>query len=61
MLVQSEVVLEHGAWVVYLEVWFEDGIERKRIGSYLSESRARVAARWITWAARREITPPTGL
>lgn len=61
MLVQSEVVREEGAWVVYLEVWFEDGIQRKRIGSYRDERKARVASRWVTWAARREITPPTGL
>lgn len=61
MLVQSEVVIEDGAWVVYLEVWFPDGIQRKRIGSYLDQRRARTAARWVTWAARREITPPTGL
>ncbi|MEN1705070.1 MAG: hypothetical protein AAGJ54_06095 [Planctomycetota bacterium] len=60
MLVQSEIVLESGAWVVYLEVWFDDGIQRKRIGDYRSEAKARIAARWITWAARREITPPMG-
>ncbi len=61
MLVQSEVVRENGSWVVYLEVWFETGIERKRIAEYPSEDKARLAARWMTWAARREITPPTGL
>lgn len=61
MLVQSEVLQEAGAWVVYLEVWFTNGIERRRIGTYRSEHKAHIAARWITWAARREITPPTGL
>ena len=61
MLVQSEVVLEKGQWVLYLEVWFEDGIQRKRIDAYRSEYKARTAARWITWAARRDIAPPTGL
>lgn len=61
MLAQTEVVLENGAWVVYLEVWFVDGIERKRIQAYRSEHKARVAARWIAWSARREISPPTGL
>ena len=61
MLVQSEVVREDGQWVLYLEVWFVDGIQRKRIDSYASEHKARTAARWITWAARRDMTPPTGL
>ena len=60
-LVQSEVVVEDGAQVVYLEVWFPDGIQRKRIGAYRDEKKARTAARWVTWAARREITPPTGM
>jgi len=60
MLVQSAVVREDGMWVLYLEVWFQDGIRRRRINAYPSESKARIAARWITWAARREITPPTG-
>ena len=46
MLVQSEVLQEAGAWVVYLEVWFTDGIERRRIGAYRSEHKARIAARW---------------
>lgn len=61
MLVQAEVLLEDGAWTVYLEVWFVDGVERRRISSYPSEKKARIAARWIAWAARREITPPTGM
>lgn len=60
MLVQSEVVRERGMWVVYLEVWFESGIERKRIAEYPSEAKARLAARWMTWAARRDIDPPLG-
>lgn len=59
MLVQSEVLRERGMWVVYLEVWFDDGIERKEVGAYPSEAKARLAARWMTWAARREMSPPT--
>ncbi len=61
MLAQTEVILENGAWTVYLEVWFTEGIQRKRIAAYRSEHKARTAARWIAWAARRDITPPTGL
>ena len=61
MMVQSEVVRENGQWVLYLEVWFVDGIQRRRIDSYPSEAKARTAARWVTWAARRDMTPPTGL
>ena len=61
ILVQSEVVRERGQWVLYLEVWFEDGIRRQRIDAYPTEAKARTAARWITWAARRDMTPPTGM
>ena len=60
MAVNGEVVYENGTWTLYLEFWYVEGIERKRFDTYRSEHKARVAARWIVWAARREINPPTG-
>ena len=60
MAVNSEVLCENGSWTLYLEFWYVEGIDRKRIGTYRSEQKARIAARWIVWAARREISPPTG-
>ncbi len=55
------VVLDRGSWWVELEFLFEDGIRRKRVNSFRSEGRARVAARWIGWAAQRDIDPPMGM
>ncbi len=57
-LVEAEVLQENGAWVVYLEIWFADGPRRHRIDTYYTEAKARLAARWIQWAARREIDTP---
>lgn len=54
------VILEGGSWQVELEFLFSDGIRRKRVGAYRSEPKARVAARWIGWAAQREIDPKFG-
>jgi hypothetical protein len=59
-VVQAEVVNEQGAWTVYVEFWFTKGIERHRIGTYRSEQEARLASRWMAWAARRDVRPPTG-
>lgn len=61
IFLESQLVIEAGEWVVYLEFMTERGMERKRIGAYRSEKKARVAARWMSWAARREIGFPTGL
>ena len=60
-LVQVEVKLDKGAWAVFLTIWTEDGAEVRRVGDYRSEGKARVAARWIEWAAMRDIDFPTGL
>jgi hypothetical protein len=61
IFLDSRVEREGGGWVVYLEFLFPHGLESKRIGSYRSEGKARVAARWMSWAARREIGWPRGL
>lgn len=60
-LVQAEVRRENGAWVVFLTVWTEEGADVRRVGDYRSEGKARIAARWIEWAAMRDIDFPTGL
>ena len=60
IVLACNVILDEGSWVVELEFLFPDGIQRKRVGSYRSEKKARIAARWIGWAARREISRPTG-
>lgn len=54
---------ESGRWVVYLEVGFASNaegiaVERKRIGDYSTEQRARVAADWIERTADRDLTRP---
>lgn len=59
--VETEVVHEQGSWAVYLELWFDNGVRRQRVGDYSSEHAARTAARWIIWAARRDARPPDGL
>ncbi len=41
---ETFVEKEKGQWVVYMEVIFADEIRRHRIASFISESRARVAA-----------------
>lgn len=61
IFLDSCVEREEGAWVVYLEFLFDEGMGRRRIGSYRSEGKARLAARWMSWAARREIGRPRGL
>ncbi len=61
IFIESRVELEAGAWVVYLEFLFDQGMESRRIGSYRSEGKARTAAQWMSWAARRDIGWPRGL
>lgn len=56
-----EVSSDAAGWWVELVVGFEADLVRRRIGPYLTEQRARVAARHIARAASREAPPPTGL
>lgn len=56
-----EVTSDAAGWWVELVVGFADDVVRRRIGPYLTEPRARVAAHHIARAAGRETPPPTGL
>lgn len=60
----SDVAHDTTGWWVDLTVGFEgdDGAEvvRRRVGPYLTEQKAQVAAHFIARAAGREGPPPTG-
>ncbi|MFZ5991438.1 MAG: AP2 domain-containing protein [Deinococcota bacterium] len=59
---ETFVERERGQWVVYMEVIFADEICRHRIGSYFSETRAKVAAHYMRESANINWgRPPTGL
>ena len=55
--VQTEVVAEHGQWVVYLLVVTPEGVERRRLESYFTETKARLAADVIRRTAARRRAP----
>lgn len=68
--VESEVVQEHGRWVVYLviTVWRGDAAGeplerlRRRIRDYATKAEADVGRSWMHRAADRDRrSPPTGL
>jgi len=56
-----DVTNDRAGWWVELTVGFADDLVRRRIGPYLTEQAARVAAEHIRRAAGREAPPPTGL
>lgn len=53
--VQTVVVHENGQWAVDIVVVFADGVVRKRIDTYMTRSRADIAADLIKRAAERDI------
>lgn len=55
-----EVTADHAGWWVELVVGFTDDVARRRIGPYLTEKHAKVAAHHIRRAADRDAPPPTG-
>ena len=55
--VQTEVVPERGQWAVYLVILTPAGIERRRLQSYIHESKARLAADVIRRTAARRRAP----
>jgi hypothetical protein len=58
---RAYVERERGEWVVSVEVLFLTEIVTRRIQAYSSQSKAETAAKWIGWAANRDLTsPPTG-
>jgi len=42
---------DRGQWVVYMEVIFADEICHHRIGSYISEAKAKIAAHYMRESA----------
>jgi hypothetical protein len=56
--VETYVEQERGQWVVDIVVIFEDEAVRRRINTYRTERRARIAAEWIKRAAQRDIKGP---
>ncbi|WP_088316896.1 hypothetical protein [Kineosporia sp. R_H_3] len=56
-----DVTHDREGWWVELTVGFRDDVVRSRIGPYLTEKQARVAAEIIPRAAGRQAPPPTGL
>ena len=52
---RADVVLEHGEYVVYLDVVLVSGAVRKKIGVWPDRRRAEVAAREIQRQAGRHI------
>jgi hypothetical protein len=65
----TQVVEEHGLWVVYLTVTFWEYDDeptlfsvRHRIAAYATRRQADIAAEWIARNANRDLpSPPTGL
>ena len=56
--VDTVVVEERGQFAVDIVVVFDDGVVRKRIGTYRTRRRAELAANLIRRAAERDIRGP---
>lgn len=56
--VQTVVVAERGQWAVDILVVMDDGVVRRRIGTYRSEALARISANYIKRGADRDIPGP---
>jgi hypothetical protein len=56
--VETYVEEERGQWVVDIVVIFEDEAIRRRVNTFRTERRARIAAEWIKRAAQRDIKGP---
>jgi len=56
--VETTVVEEHGQWHVDIVVVFDDELVRRRVGTYFTERRARIAADLIKRTAERDISGP---
>lgn len=55
--VAPEVVAEHGRWTVYLLVLTAEGVERRRLASYPTESLARTSAATLARTVCRRRPP----
>lgn len=60
-IVSTEVVEEHGRFVVLLHVVFADGVVGHRMGDYHSRARAEMAARIIKSTAERQAPADWGM
>jgi hypothetical protein len=56
--VETVVVEERGQWHVEIVVVFDDELVRRRVGTYFTERRAKVAADLIKRTAERDISGP---
>lgn len=56
--VETEVVAERGQWAVDIIVIFTDGVVRRRISTYRTETLARISANCIRRGAERDISEP---
>ena len=56
--VETVVVAERGQWAVDIVVVMDDGIVRRRIGTYRTEALARISANYIRRGADRDIPGP---
>lgn len=52
--VVTEVIEEHGQWVVYVEIGDSESCVRHRINAYHKKSLAEIAAKWIKRTAEKE-------
>ncbi|MEM9665989.1 MAG: AP2 domain-containing protein [Bacteroidota bacterium] len=57
LTISTQVVPESGQWAVYMEVTFPDVVRRFHVGTYRSEQRAKIQARYV----RRYADLPPGL
>jgi hypothetical protein len=56
--VETAVIEENRQWHVEIIVVFEDEVVRRRVGTYFTEKRARIAADLIKRTAERDISGP---
>lgn len=59
--VSTEVVEEHGRFVVVLTVVFDDGAVQHRLQSYHTRTKAELAARIVRATAERDHRPDWGM
>jgi hypothetical protein len=59
---ETFVIYEQGYWTVYIEVIFDDVIQRHKVGTYYSEAKAKIAAHYMKESANVQWNNlPTGM
>jgi len=61
LFVSTDVVEEQGRFTVVMDVVFDDGAVRHRLGSYHTRERAEAAARMFYRTVEREAPPDWGM